>query len=250
MQTVRPQTKMDKAEALRRAELFSSLPEDVLHKVAALATVRRLGRGEMLYSEHEEATGLFIVAEGELRSIREGFDGREQVLSTERSGATLSEVSVFGGGQYFSTVLAETSSVVLCIRLHEIRQVCDEHPELLWKVAKVLSGRVRLYAELIESLALRNVDQRLALFLLGLLDDRTINARGSAEFELPVTRSEIATRIGSVREVVSRSLSHLHEINLIDLRGKRLVIVPDIQALREFAGAIHGTHPFTSLSLK
>jgi CRP-like cAMP-binding protein len=114
----------------------------------------------MLYSEHEESTGLFIVAEGELRSVREGFDGREQVLSTERTGATLSEVSVFGGGQYFSTVFAETPSAVLCINNYDIRQICEEHPELLWKVAKVLSARVRRYAELIESLALRNIDQR------------------------------------------------------------------------------------------
>jgi CRP/FNR family transcriptional regulator, cyclic AMP receptor protein len=94
------------------------------------------------------------------------------------------------------------------------------------------------------------VDQRLALFLLGFLDDRADGTRGPVEFELPFTRSEIATRIGSVREVVSRSLSHFHEIKLIEMRGKRLVIVPDIQALREFAGAIHGTHPFTSLALK
>jgi len=248
--TLRPQARVDNAEVLRRTELFSSLPEDVLNKVAALAAVRRLGRGEMLYSEHEEARELFIVAEGELRSIREVFDGREQVLSTERSGATLSEASVFGGGQYFSTVLAETPSVVLSIHHHEIRQICDEHPELLWKVAKVLSSRVRLYAELIESLALRNVDQRLALFLLGFLDDRAVDTRAAVEFELPLTRSEIATRIGSVREVVSRSLSHLHEIKLIDLRGKRLVMVPDVQALREFAGAIHGIRPLTSLALK
>lgn len=245
-----PQAPVDKTEALRKTELFSSLPEDVLHKVAALTTIRRLERGEMLYSEHDEATGLFIVAAGRVRSIREGFDGREQVLSAERSGAILSETSVFGGGQYFSTVLAEVPSLVLCIPHREIRRICDEHPELLWKVAKVLSRRVRLYAELIESLALRNVDQRLALFLLGVLADRAVDARAAMEFELPLTRSEIAARIGSVREVVSRSLSHLHEIKLIDLRGKRSVIVLDIQALREFAGAIHGAHPFASLSLK
>jgi len=244
------QANVDKVEALRITELFCSLPEHVLHKVAAMATVRNLGQGEMLYSEHEDAVGLFIVVSGRLRSIREGFDGREQVLSTERAGAALSEASVFGGGQYFSTVLAETPSLVLCIPHREIRQICDEHPELLWKVARVLSRRVRLYAELIESLALLNVDRRLALFLLGLLGDRPLDPTAAVEFELPFTRSEIAARIGSVREVVSRSLSHLHEIKLIGLVGKRLVTIPDIQALREFAGAIHGTHPFPSLSLK
>jgi len=83
-----------------------------------------------------------------------------------------------------------------------------------------------------------------------LLEDRSVDARNAVEFKLPLTRSEIASRIGSVREVVSRSLLHLHEIKLVQVRGKRLVTVPDVQALREFADAIHTTHYFTSLALK
>ncbi len=192
----------------------------------------------MLYSEREEAEGLFVVAEGELRSVREGVDGREQVLSTERPGAMLAEVSVFGGGRYFTTVIADTPSIVLCIHHNEIQQMCREHPELLWKVAGLLSQRVRHYAELVELLAFRNVDQRLALFLLSVIEDHAVRSSQGVEVELTLTRPEIANRIGSVREVVSRSLSHLHEHRLIELRGAKIVIVPDVQALREFAGAV------------
>lgn len=228
---------LDKAAVLRQAPLFAGLPDEVLQKAAGRATVRRLNRGEMLYSEHEEAAGLFVIAEGELRSIRQSVDGREQVLSTERSGATLSEAPVFNGGKYFSTVIADTPSVVLCIHHKDVHQVCHQHPELLWNVARVLSHQVRRAAELIESLALRNVDQRLALFLLGVADDRAVGSGAGVVFELTLTRPAIASRIGSVREVVSRSLSHLHDARLIELRGKRLVTVPDVKALREFAGA-------------
>ena len=230
--------KVDPVDALRRTELFGGLREDVLRQAAAHATIRRLGRGEMLYSEREEAAGLFVVVDGELRSVREGVDGREQVLSTERSGATLAEVSVFGGGQYFSTVIADSPTVVLCLHYTEIRQMCREHPELLWNAARVLSRRVRRYAELIELLAFRNVDQRLALFLLSVIEDHAVRSPEGVEVELTLTRPEIANRIGSVREVVSRSLAHLHEHRLIELRGTKVVIVPDVQALREFAGAI------------
>lgn len=238
MQTHHAPPRVEKLEALRRTELFGGLPEELLHKAAAHASIRRLIRGEMLYSEHEEAMGLYVVAEGELRSVREGVDGREQVLSTERSGATLAEVSVFGGGRYFSTVIADSPTVALCIPRSEIQQMCREHPELLWKVAHLLSQRLRQYAELIELLVFRNVDQRLALFLLSVIEDQALCSRRGVEVELTLTRPEIANRIGSVREMVSRSLSHLHEQRLIELRGTKVVIVPDVQALREFAGAI------------
>lgn len=240
---------VDKAGSLRQTKLFAGLPEEVLQKAAARAAILRLSRGEMLYSEHEEAAGLFVVVEGELRSIRQNLDGREQVLSTERSGATLSEVPVFNGGKYFSTVIADAPSVVLCIHHKDVHQICREHPELLWNVARVLSHQVRHCAELIESLALRNVDQRLALFLLTVVQDRAVRAGEGVVFELTLTRPEIASRVGSVREVVSRSLSHLHEIRLIELRGKRLVIVPNVNALREFAGAVPPAPPETSLEL-
>ncbi len=240
---------IDKIGCLRQTRLFADLPEQVLQKAAARSTVRRLTKGEMLYSEHEEAGGLFVVVEGELRSIRQSLDGREQVLSTERPGATLSEVPVFNGGKYFSTVIADAAAVVLCIHHKDVHQICREHPELLWNVARSLSQQVRHCAELIESLALRNVDQRLALFLLTVVRDRAIRSGEGVVFELTLTRPEIASRVGSVREVVSRSLSHLNETRLIELRGKRLVIVPNVQALREFADAVPPAPATTSLDL-
>ena len=240
----------EKIEALKRAAFFAGLPEDVLRKVAAHAVPRRLARGEMLYSEHEEAGGLFVVAVGELRSIRQNTEGREQVLSTARPGMTLAEAPVFNGGRYFSTVIADSDSVVLCIDHADVHGICREHPEVLWNVARELARQVRNSAELIETLALRNVDQRLALYLSILAQDRSIKSGAGVLFELTLTRSQIASRLGSVREVISRSLAHLNDINLIALKGARLVSVPDVRALREFAGIVSpgAPEPFFSLA--
>jgi CRP/FNR family transcriptional regulator, dissimilatory nitrate respiration regulator len=217
--------------------LFKGLPQTVVEKAAAQAIVRRLNPGEMLFSEYEEAAGLFIVVEGDFRSIRQNSHGREQVLATERPGATFAEAAVFDGGTYFSTVIADTSGVVLCIPRDAVRQICHDHPELLWNAARVLSDHLRACATLIESLALRNVDQRLALLLLHVIEERSVRSGEGVVFELTMTRPEIANRIGSVREVVSRSLSHLHDLGLIELRGKRLIMVSNVEALRRFAGA-------------
>jgi CRP-like cAMP-binding protein len=227
---------VDKVAALRQTDLFGGLPEDLLKKIAGIAIARRLSRGQVLFSEHDQASGLFVVANGDLRSVRQNLEGREQVLSTERRGAVLAAAPVFNGGKYYSTVIADTKSDVLCLEKHNVHQVCHEHTELLWNLARVLAHKVRHCAELIESLALRNVEQRVALHLLTIARERGVPLGQGCLVELKLTRAELANRVGSAREVVSRAFTHLQESGLIELEGRRLVTVPDMRALSAFAG--------------
>jgi len=116
----------DKLTALRRTELFRNLPEPLLGKIAGLAVSKQLQRDEVLFSEEDEAAGVFVIASGEFRSIRQDGQGRQQVLSTERTGALLAAVAVFSGGTYYSTMIADCESQVLCIHLEHMRRLCQE----------------------------------------------------------------------------------------------------------------------------
>jgi CRP/FNR family transcriptional regulator len=173
---------------------------------------------------------------GELRSIRENAHGREQVLSTERRGAVLALAPNFNGGKFYSTVIADELSDVLCIHREDVHRFCHEHQEVLWCVARVMAHRVRHYAELVETLALRNVDQRVADYLLSLAREFGTKTERGLEVELKSTRTEIATQVGSAREVVSRVLHHLQKLGLIQLQEARLIVIPDAKALGAFAG--------------
>ncbi len=229
-------TTNDKVEVLRKTDLFGNLASDLLKKIAGLTAVRNLTNNQVLYSEHDEATALFVVARGELRSIRQSRDGREQVLSTERAGAILAAVPVFNGGKFYSTMIADTRADVLSIEKHHIHQLCRDHPELLWNLARVLAHKVRHFAELIESLALRNVEQRVALHILTVARERGVPSGQGCIVELTLTRTQMASRLGSAREVVSRALTHLQNSGLIQMDGRRLVVVNDMRALSAFAG--------------
>lgn len=88
----------DKIAALRGTALFGSLADEELRALAALAVERRLAREEVLFIAGEEARGLYVVVSGAVRAFRAGADGREQVIHTERAGATLAEVPVFDDG--------------------------------------------------------------------------------------------------------------------------------------------------------
>lgn len=228
--------KDDKIAALRKTKLFERLSEQVLQKAARYATVRHVQPGQVVFSESEEAHGLYVIAEGELRSIRQNAEGREQVLSTERAGAILAVAPLFNSGKFYSTMIADTAASIVCLEKRHIEDLCREHPELLWSLARILAHRVRHYSELVETLAFKNVEQRLAQHLLAVARERGVRVGEGCVVELKLTRAEIASRLGTTREVVSRSFAHLQKSGLIQMDGRRLVTVPNMRALSAFAG--------------
>ena len=232
-----PKRVLDKFAALRATDLFGGLPDPVLRTIAGCAITRSLQRGEFLYSEREEASALYVVGRGELRSIRQDRNGREQVLSTERPGAILAAVAIFNGGKFYSTMIADSDADILSIGKREMHELCRKHTELLWNLARVMAHKLRHSAELIETLALRNVDERVAQHLLTVCHLRGMQDSSACVVELTMNRTEIASRLGSVREVVSRAFAQLEKAGLIQMQGSRLVTIPDMQALKAFAGS-------------
>lgn len=230
----------DKIAALRRTALFNELDEDTLSALAARAIERRFQKDELLFVAGEEARGLYVIVEGTVRAFRESADGREQVIHVERAGATVAEVPVFDDGAFPSTVAAETDSVLLFIDKRDVRSLCLEHPQIALAALKVLAGRLRRCAELVETLSLREVGQRLARFLLAEARSRGVRTKSGFEVTLTVTNQQIAARVGSVREVVSRALTRLQQDGLVALKGRRLSI-PDDEALATYAGEEKGT---------
>jgi CRP/FNR family transcriptional regulator len=226
---VNPQT----AATLKKTELFRDLDDDVIAVLAPHAVEKDLARGELLFIAGEEASGLFVIAKGSVRAFRSGLDGREQVIHVERAVATIAEVPVFDDGNYPSSVAAEEPTRVLFIRKADIRAVCLTHPQLALAAAKLLAARLRKCAELVESLSLREVGQRVAKLLFEESRRRGTKGREGTTFELQLTHNQLAARIGTVREVVTRAMTRLQEQGLIRLEGKT-VTVPDDAALQAY----------------
>ncbi|HEX6186361.1 MAG TPA: Crp/Fnr family transcriptional regulator [Pyrinomonadaceae bacterium] len=225
----------DKVSALKNTALFGELDERTLGALASRAVERRYARDEVLFLAGEEARGLYVIVEGSVRAFRVGLDGREQVIHVERAGATVAELPVFDDGPYPSTVAADEATSVLFIDKRDVRRLSLEHPEIALAALKVLAGRLRRCAELVETLSLREVGQRLARFLLAEARRRGARSGSGLRVELAHTNQQIAARVGSVREVVSRALTRLQHDGLVRLEGRRLTI-PDEKALASFAG--------------
>ncbi len=222
-------------EILKETELFGHLDEAILEALALRAVERRLERNEILFLAGDPAEGLYVIAEGSVRAFRSGSDGREQVIHVERAITTIAEVPVFDDGAYPSTVAAETASRVLFIAADDIRSLSDKHPEIALAAAKLLASRLRKCAELVETLSLREVGQRIAKFVLEEAVARGSEEGNSATFIQELTHNQLAARIGTVREVVTRSILRMQAAGLIDVTGKTIT-VPDIRALKRYIG--------------
>lgn len=225
---------LDKIAALKGTKLFEELDEDTLRVVAERSFERRFQKDEVLFVTGEEARGMYVIVEGAVRAYRVSPDGREQVIHVERAGATIAEIPIFDHGPYPSTAAAEEETTTLFIEKHDVQRLCLQYPEIMLTALKVLAGRLRRCAELVEALSLREVGQRLARFLLAEARSSGKRTPDGLSLNLTQTNQQIAARVGSVREVISRAFTRLQHEGLITFEGRRLIIL-DEAALESFA---------------
>jgi CRP-like cAMP-binding protein len=226
---------VDKMAALKRTPLFNELDDATLRVLAEHAVARHFRKDEVLFLMGQEARGLFVIVRGSVRAFRESVDGREQVIHVERTGATVAEVPVFDDGDYPSTVAAEEDTETLFLAKEDVRQLCLTHPAIPLAAVRVLASRLRRCAELVEALSLKEVGQRVARYLLSEARRQGQPLNGHVSISLTQTNQQIAARVGSVREVVSRAFSRLQNDGLIILEDRK-VIIPSLEALSSFAG--------------
>ena len=222
-------TVSQKAAALVQSHLFAGSPPEALESLANLAEYRLLVRGAMLFLAGEPARGLFIVVSGSIRAFRVNASGREQTIHVESAGATLAEVPVFDDGNYPANAIAEETSGVLYLSKADVQGFLIENPAVALNALRLMARRLRRHAELADSLALKDVGQRLARLLL-------TEARAQRTSDLNFSNQQLAARVGSVREVVSRNLARLAQSGLIDIDARaRGIAIIDEQALERFA---------------
>src|SRR5690606_10023944 len=165
--------------------------------------------------------------------------GREQTIHVEKAITTIAEVPVFDNGNFPSTASAEEPSLVYFLEREKVTAACIDHPQIALSALRLLASRLRRCAELVENLSLHEVVQRLArlIFEAAIADDRP--DRDGVRFEQKLTHCQLAARIGTVREVVTRSIYKLQSEGLINI-SQHSVHIPDIEALRLFAESGRG----------
>ncbi|MGA8873355.1 MAG: Crp/Fnr family transcriptional regulator [Candidatus Acidiferrales bacterium] len=217
---------------LRKTQLFTRLTESEMRTLCARVSKRHFGRGETLFSEGDQCHGLFVVAVGRIRIFKLSPFGREQVLAVEGPGSSFAELPVFDGGVYPASASALEDAEVLFISRKDFQNYCREHPEVAsLKVLAVVGSRLRRLVGIIEDLSFTTVRQRLISLLLRLAQGGGTTTKQGVRVKLTTTHQDLASELGTVRELVSRNLSRLQAEGLLEVDG-RTIIIKDLSGLK------------------
>lgn len=213
--------------ALRSLETFRSLPVAAANALAADAVLRTFIPGEALFHEGDEAHGIFVVLDGEVRVVRTSR-GRRHVLHTERRGGTLGEAPVFDRHPYPASAIAESAVSTLYIGRPALERALRANPEIARFFLARLAGRVRLLLDRVDRLATAQVSTRLSAYVLE-------QATRTNHPVVSITQESLAEELGTVREVVMRTLRALRGRGIIEGAGRGRIRVLDFAALHAAA---------------
>jgi CRP-like cAMP-binding protein len=200
-------------QLLDTTELFSALPDDVLDDLRTRATVRAYERNELLFSQGDAASELFVIEQGRVAIATKAPDGRESVLAVLESGALFGELPLFDGALRSADARALIESRVIVLSYEPVRDVLTARPELLWTVTRLLARWLRATDEALADAVFLDVPGRTAKRLLELAGD-------GDEFKLPVTQEELAGMVGASRERVNKALALFARLGWLEVKGR------------------------------
>lgn len=224
---------IDPHGTLSRVALFADLSEDELHALAHRTIVHSAHAGDILFREGDPCEGLYVVESGNVKINKTSPAGREQMLTVDGPGNSIAEVPVFDGGPYPASAMALTDATLLFVSKRDFRALVLEHPEVGLKVLRAVGSRLRRLVGLIEELSFTTVRARMIKLLVRSARNEGVHTERGTEITLP-SNQELASQVGTVRELVSRNLSRLQAEGLVRMDGK-CVVIPDLAALEAAA---------------
>ena len=215
-------------QTLRQLPFFARLSDDVLRKVARVLHQRTYSPGQVIVLEGEPCQAVYFVAQGLVRTRRISLEGREQVLAYLGPGESFGLVPAVDNGLNPATVDAVTDASLYIIPCQHFRQIMRHEQDVASAALLQLAAEVRRLSDMVEDLALHSVSTRLARFLLMQAEE--------GQPRRSWTQEEIAAQIGTVREVVGRTMRAFAAAGLIRRQRGRLVVVDRERLEREAAG--------------
>jgi CRP/FNR family cyclic AMP-dependent transcriptional regulator len=216
--------------ALKLSQIFDKATRASREAATAVAALEVAPGGTVIMKQGAQIDSLIILGRGRARLERVAADGRAVPLGYRGSGDVLSE-SCFGSGRlHTESAIAMEEVEAIRVPMAAVNTLIATDSVFASAVMALLVARQRETEERIESMLFRNVEGRLAEFLLKAADRWGVPTPKGTLISAPITHLEIAQAIGSTRETVTLTLGALRREGLLDVAGRRL-IVKDREAL-------------------
>jgi CRP/FNR family transcriptional regulator len=207
----------ERIRTLRGNAYFSELSEPLLKEVAAHMQLREYQRGDVLFWEDDPCDGLHIIETGSAKIYRLSPQGRQYIVRILQEGDTFGEVPAFDGGMNPVNVDALETCRVWVIQSEKLRSLVAANPVFAQKVLQNFGEMLRNLVRMVSEMAFYQVTHRLARLI----------SEYPEEPRPHWTQEQLAAQLGTVREVVARSLKELERSGAIRIEDRRIHIVDD-----------------------
>ncbi|MEW6375128.1 MAG: Crp/Fnr family transcriptional regulator [Thermodesulfobacteriota bacterium] len=231
-------------ELVRRCPLFAGLKEEDLRKIRAIATPRQVEKKGVLFSDGEEAKGFYVILSGKVKLYKISPEGKEQILHMVTAPDAFAEAALFLEGTYPAFAEALSDSQLLFFPKRDFLQLIEKNPQLSINMIVTLSHYLKRFALLIEELSLKEVSSRIAKYLIDLSmksskvgTTRFREGKISKEIELDCSKTQLASKLGTISETLSRTLKKMKAKGIIDVKKNKILII-NHELLEELASGL------------
>ena len=221
-------------ELIRQVPFFAELSEAAIGEIAKAAREKAFDKGRMIFFENDACDGFYIIQSGSVKIYKMSQGGREQILHTFKAGDTFAEVPTFDNGLCPANAQAVENTSLYLIRKADFENITRLYPEVAFSLLHHFAHWLRRFTIRLEELSLKDVGARLAGYLLRVAAENGEKTPDGIVVHLKDNQQEIASHVGTVREIVSRNLRKFQDMNLISLKGRKLIIL-DREGLEELA---------------
>jgi CRP-like cAMP-binding protein len=209
--------------SLRGCQLFAGLAPGDLNAIANITLVKTLDKGDYLFQEGAPAQGFYIAQKGAINVHRVNAAGKEQIIHVFRAGESFAEAALATATGYPADARALESSQVLLVEKAGFLALLSRQPELALRMLGSMSAHLRTLIAQLEDLTLKDVETRLANWLI----KRCPNPESTqpVTIELKTTKRVLAAELGTVSETFSRTLATFRQRKLVSVKGKTLTVL-------------------------
>jgi CRP/FNR family transcriptional regulator, cyclic AMP receptor protein len=221
---------------LRKSGFFCQLPPRAMKDFESVKSISAYPEGAVLFLEKQDARGVFLLCEGEVKLTISSSEGKTLILRITKPGEILGLMAGLSGKPYEVTAETLHPCQIAFVRRDDFLRFVARHPEASQGIVKQLSSNYHGACEQLRTVGLSlSAPEKLARLLLD-LSAGAEETKSGIRFKLPLTHEEIAEFIGSSRETVTRTLSEFKSQQLLTLKGSTLMI-SDRAALETFVTA-------------
>ena len=222
---------------LRSCQLFTGLPSSDLEQITAVTVLKSLEKGDYLFHEGDAARGFYVVQRGAVNVHRVSATGKEQIIHVFRAGESFAEATLATAQGYPADARALEPTQVLLVQKDGILALLKRQPELALRMLGSMSSHLRVLVGQLEDLTLKDVETRLANWLMKRCPDA--GSGKPVRLELAMTKRTLAAELGTVSETFSRTLAKFRERKLIKVEGKAVTVLSPVrlaELLRQHLG--------------